>query len=54
MPVRAGREVRQSRVRFQPGGNLYLVRVFVDASPALETVVTVYRSSKIDKYWRIS
>jgi len=51
--VREGREVRQSRVRFPPDDRLYLVRVFVDVSPGLETVVTIYRTSKIEKYWRI-
>ena len=54
LPVRSGREVRQSRVPFPPDGRLYLVRVFVDVSSGLETVVTVYRTSKIDKYWRTS
>jgi len=29
-----------------------LVRVFVDLDPAIETVVTVYRTSKVEKYWR--
>ncbi len=52
LPVRAGREVRQSRVPFPPEGRVYLVRVFVDLATAAETVVTVYRTSKIDKYWR--
>ncbi len=52
VPVRMGREVRQSRVAFPPTGALYLVRVFVDLSPGAETVVTVYRTSKITKYWR--
>jgi hypothetical protein len=51
VPVRAGREVRQSRVRFPPGDALYLVRVIVDLMPDRDTVVTAYRTSKIDKYW---
>jgi len=33
------------------GGTLYLVRVVVDASPSAETVVTVYRTTKVEKYW---
>jgi len=33
------------------GGTLYLVRVVVDAGPSAETVVTVYRTIKIEKYW---
>lgn len=52
VPVRHGREVRQSRVPFPPSGIQYLVRVFVDVSPGLETVVTAYRTSRIEKYWR--
>jgi len=52
VPVREGREVRQSRVSFPPTGDVYLVRVFVDVSPGLDTVVTAYRTSKTDKYWR--
>lgn len=52
MPVRDGREVRQSRIPFPPDGAVYLVRVIVDLSPDLDTAVTVYRTSKIDKYWR--
>ena len=30
----------------------YLVRVFVDLDRDPPEVVTVYRTSKIDKYWR--
>jgi hypothetical protein len=52
LSVRLGREVRQSRVEMPTGGTLYLVRVVVDTGPRDETVVTVYRTSKIDKYWR--
>ncbi|MDP2639091.1 MAG: DUF4258 domain-containing protein [Betaproteobacteria bacterium] len=53
VPVRPGREVRQSRI---PGteGTPYLVRVFVDIAGSEETVVTVYKTSKIAKYWRES
>jgi hypothetical protein len=40
-------------VPFPPEGVLYLVRVFVDVTPELETVVTAYRTSRIEKYWRI-
>lgn len=52
--VRDGREVRQSRVPFPPDGMMYLVRVFVDVSSDLETVVTIYRTSRIEKYWGIA
>jgi len=48
--VRTGREVFQSRVMMN--GNSYIVRVFVDTDRNPAEVVTVYRSSKIAKYWR--
>ena len=51
LAVRPGREVRQSRVRTPAGSTLYLVRVVVDSGQDGDTVVTVYRTSKIDKYW---
>jgi hypothetical protein len=50
--VRPGREVRQSRFPFPPEGKTYLVRVIVDLDDAEDVVVTVYRTSKIAKYWR--
>ena len=46
-----GRDVLQSR--FEIAGKQYLVRVFVDVDRQPPEVVTVYRTSKIDKYWRI-
>ena len=49
--VRPGRELRHSRVAMSTGGTLYLVRVVADAGPTDEMVVTVYRTSKIEKYW---
>ncbi len=51
LAVRPGREIRQSRISVLPGATLYLLRVVVDAGPDEETVVTVYRTSKIEKYW---
>lgn len=51
LAVRRGREVRQSRVAIPAGGTPYLVRVVVDTGPTEETVVTVYRTSKIEKHW---
>jgi hypothetical protein len=48
--VRPGREVVQSRLEFE--GKRYLVRVFVDTDRSPVEVVTAYRTSKIDKYWR--
>lgn len=53
VPVRPGREVRQSRIP-SPEGTTYLIRVFVDIAGSEETVVTVYKTSRIAKYWRES
>ena len=51
LTVRPGREIRRSRVAIAAGGTLYLVRIVVDVDAATETVVTVYRTSRIEKYW---
>lgn len=48
--VRPGRDVLQSRI--DVGGKTYLVRAFVDVDREPVEVVTVYRTSKIEKYWR--
>ena len=48
--VRAGRDVLQSRVKV--GKRTYLIRVFVDTDRRPAEVVTAYRTSKIEKYWR--
>ena len=48
MAVRAGRDVLQSRM---PGAKAYLVRVFVDVDRNPAEVVTVYKTSKVAKYW---
>ena len=49
--IRPGREIRQSRITLPAGGRLYLVRVVVDTILQEETVVTAYRTSRIEKYW---
>ncbi len=51
MVVRPGREVVHSRIEF--AGRRYLVRVFVEVDRSPVEVVTVYRTSKIDKYWSL-
>ena len=51
IPLRPGREIRQSRISLPPAGKVYLVRAVVDTEGGDETIVTVYRTSKIDKYW---
>lgn len=48
--VRSGRIVCQSRVQLE--GRMYLLRVFVDVDREPPEIVTVYRTSKIEKYWR--
>ena len=50
--VRPGRVVLQARVRMNDPAKTYLVRVFVDVDRDPAEVVTVYRTSKISKYWR--
>ena len=52
--LRPNREVRQSRSRFRGESEEYLVRVIVDRLPDEDRIVTVYRTSKILKYWRQS
>jgi len=50
--VRDGRAVYQSRIGMGEPPKTYLLRVFVDIEPVPPYVVTVYRTSKIEKYWR--
>ena len=50
--VRPGRVVYQSRMVFEEPGKTYLVRVFVDIDRRPAEVVTAYRTSKIEKYWK--
>ena len=48
--VRPGRDVLQSRIGI--AGKTYLLRVFVDVDRQPAEVVTVYRTSRVAKYWR--
>ena len=50
--LRQGRDVLQSRIEMDR--KTYLIRVFVDIDRRPAEVVTAYRTSKIDKYWRRS
>lgn len=52
LPVREGRVVYQSRIRLDKPERIYLLRVFVDIDREPSEVVTVYRTSKVSKYWR--
>jgi len=49
--LRAGREVRQARRDDAGTGRSYLIRVVVDTGGESDVVITVYRTSKIEKYW---
>jgi hypothetical protein len=48
--VRPGRVLLQSKT--QDGGTEDLLRVFVDIDRSPAEVVTAYRTSKVEKYWR--
>lgn len=50
--IRPGRVVMQSRVNMKFSSTAYLMRVFVDVDRDTPEVVTVYRTSKVLKYWR--
>jgi len=39
------------QARAEPEGKVYLIRVVVDVDRQPAEVVTVYRTSKIAKYW---
>ena len=47
------RLIFQSQIAFEEG-KMYLVRVIVDKREAPPAVLTVYRTSKINKYWNQS
>lgn len=46
-----GRKVYQSRAP-DAAGTIHLIRLVVDEHEMPMPVITVYRTSKIDKYWR--
>ena len=50
--VRPGRAVYQSRFQLGDPRRTYLVRVIVDIDREPPDVVTLYRTSKVEKYWR--
>jgi hypothetical protein len=50
--VRPGRLVLQSKVMMGEPLSKFLIRVFVDVAGETVEVVTVYRTRKIEKYWR--
>jgi hypothetical protein len=52
VPVMSGMKAYQSKIDF--GGKIYLVRAIVNEDAFPPIVLTVYRTSKIEKYWRKS
>jgi hypothetical protein len=42
----------QSRMEYEEPGKIYLLRVFVDTDRRPAEVVTAYRTSKLEKYWK--
>ena len=50
--VGEGRAVYQSRAETGEPPKTYLLRVFVDIDREPPEVVTAYRTSRLDKYWR--
>ena len=50
--VRPGRHILQSRISMGEPPRAYVIRVIVDVDRNPNEVVTAYRTSKIDKYWR--
>jgi hypothetical protein len=51
LPERGGKKAYQSQLDFS-GGKIFLLRAIVDETVDPAMVVTVYRTSKISKYWR--
>ena len=50
--IRPGRILMQSQVKISVPPKTYLIRVFVDVDREPQEVITVYRTSKVSKYWR--
>ena len=51
VPERPPKKAYQSQVDFG-GGRIFLLRVIVDDTVEPAMVVTVYRTTKINKYWK--
>jgi Domain of unknown function (DUF4258) len=50
--IRPGRVVMQSQMKMNLPPKTYLIRDFVDVDRDPHEVVTLYRTSKVSKYWR--
>jgi hypothetical protein len=51
--IRPGRVLMQSRIIERDRESEILIRVFADVSEKSIEVVTAYRTSRIEKYWRL-
>ncbi len=51
VPQPGGKEIQQPRFTFGDG-KMYLLRAVVAIEKVPPVVVTVYRTSKVEKYWR--
>jgi hypothetical protein len=51
LPGKNERQIYQACCEFE-GGKIYLLRVIIDSNRDPPLVITVYRTSKIEKYWR--
>lgn len=51
VPERGPKKAYQSKMDFG-GGRIFLLRAIVDDTVNPAIVVTVYRTSKVSKYWR--
>ncbi len=52
VPARNGLECRQSKFYAESPDKEYLLRVVVNPKIAPNVIVTVYKTSKVAKYWR--
>jgi hypothetical protein len=52
IPEDPDKEIYQSIMHFSEEGRNFLVRIFVNIIKVPNLVITVYRTSKIEKYWR--
>ena len=51
VPAHGGKSAYQSQFDFD--GKTYLLRVIVSTEVCPASVVTVYRTSRVQKYWRV-
>ena len=52
IPARNGLECRQSKFYEESSNKEYLLRVIVSPKITPNVIVTLYKTSKLDKYWK--